>query len=183
MNEKPTIVIDTREQTPLSFSENAETVRATLHTGDYSVIGAEDWLCIERKSLADLVGTLATAYEADYEKPPKRFNRELERMAEIQRKGGFVAVWICAKPSSLWAHAYRSRIAPACIYGLMQSASLRYGIQFLWMDSATRAATELENLARHAVKKIERTQNAKKSPSDDPEGRSGQSMPKTVQTS
>jgi len=43
----PTILIDTREQTPLTFA-HFPTERATLPTGDYSARGLETCFCVER---------------------------------------------------------------------------------------------------------------------------------------
>jgi ERCC4-type nuclease len=52
---EPTIVIDSREQTPLPFSK-LKTQAGTLLTGDYSVAGLENLFAVERKSISDLVG-------------------------------------------------------------------------------------------------------------------------------
>jgi ERCC4-type nuclease len=43
-----TIIVDTREQKPWSF-ENHTIANTKLDTGDYSIQGLEDILCIERK--------------------------------------------------------------------------------------------------------------------------------------
>ena len=75
-----TIAYDTREQLPFSFADIridrkkafVMTQRRTLPTGDYSIIGYEENVCVERKSLADLYQTLGKGRE--------RFLRELERM-------------------------------------------------------------------------------------------------------
>lgn len=59
---KPTILIDTREQSPLKFTRFsnwiAETKRKKLTVGDYSIEGMESILTVERKSLSDLITTL-----------------------------------------------------------------------------------------------------------------------------
>lgn len=68
---RPTIVIDSREQRPLSF-QNLPTITAGLTTGDYSVSGMEDDFCVERKSIPDLFGSLTAGRD--------RFMRELVRM-------------------------------------------------------------------------------------------------------
>jgi ERCC4-type nuclease len=68
---KPVIVVDSREQNALPFA-HFPTECATLYTGDYSARGLEGSFCIERKSLADLAGSLT--HDRD------RFTRELERM-------------------------------------------------------------------------------------------------------
>jgi len=57
---KPVLLVDTREQDPLPLHLNHPNWiggerRVALKTGDYSVEGMEGLLCLERKSLADLV--------------------------------------------------------------------------------------------------------------------------------
>ena len=49
---RPTIITDTREQTPLLFT-NLVTVLGTLTSGDYAPRGLEHIAAIERKSAAD----------------------------------------------------------------------------------------------------------------------------------
>ena len=83
---------DSREQAPWAFQGIVVERRlwiirrrvATLQTGDYSIAGCEDRLVIERKSAADLVGSV-TAGNA-------RFRREHERMQAIVTAGGFACV-------------------------------------------------------------------------------------------
>lgn len=81
-----TVAIDTREQTPFEFAgivadskqRNLPVVvateRRTLDAGDYSIVGMEDGVTIERKSVADLFGTIGQSRE--------RFVRELERIQD-----------------------------------------------------------------------------------------------------
>ena len=59
------IVTDSREQTPLVFTR-FPTITAGLVTGDYSVRGLEDHFAIERKSIADLVGSVIQGRELIY---------------------------------------------------------------------------------------------------------------------
>ncbi|HVY62329.1 MAG TPA: hypothetical protein VHF22_11785, partial [Planctomycetota bacterium] len=66
-----TVVIDTREQAPLSFG-SWPTVVAGMKTGDYSIQGFEDQIAIERKSLSDLFGCIGRDRD--------RFERELLRL-------------------------------------------------------------------------------------------------------
>ena len=67
------IVIDTREQTPWHFPEEAAQVsRGTINAGDYALRGDESKFAIERKSLDDFVGTVSSGWE--------RFTAELDRM-------------------------------------------------------------------------------------------------------
>ena len=66
-----TIIEDSREQNPLNLGDirGVEVVRQGLKTGDYSLVGHEDEICFERKSVPDLVGTLIGGHE--------RFLREM----------------------------------------------------------------------------------------------------------
>ena len=63
---KPVVVIDTREQVPLDFAATSNwiggTTRRKLDAGDYSVVGMERLLRLERKSLSDLITTLMQSY-------------------------------------------------------------------------------------------------------------------------
>ena len=68
------IVIDSREQEPYTFA--CEVVKAKLDAGDYSVVGFEQRVAVERKSLRDFVGTVIHDYE--------RFDRELEKLSAME---------------------------------------------------------------------------------------------------
>lgn len=83
----PVVVIDTREQDPFAFegfdrdaSEGGGpmtvvTVRGTLKSGDYSLVGFEDQIACERKSRQDCYGTIGQGRD--------RFERELARLNEM----------------------------------------------------------------------------------------------------
>lgn len=86
------VAVDTREQAPWTFQgltiEKQQLVVPrsvrTLKTGDYSIVGLEGELVIERKSAADLIGSITVGNE--------RFRREHERMADVVRFGKSVSV-------------------------------------------------------------------------------------------
>mgnify|MGYP001575098059 FL=1 len=69
----PTIIIDTREQKPYTF-KGYKVVRKVLKAGDYSMSNRQALVLIERKSLADLYGTLTR--KTNFE----RFIKELEKL-------------------------------------------------------------------------------------------------------
>ena len=71
----PTIIIDTREQTPWEFP-GAVSIRAKLDAGDYSVEGLERRVAVERKSLSDAYGTFGGGRD--------RFERELARLQAME---------------------------------------------------------------------------------------------------
>ncbi|MGZ5565366.1 MAG: ERCC4 domain-containing protein, partial [Chthoniobacterales bacterium] len=60
----PVAIIDTREQNPLSFRRFrkwfAGIEERALRIGDYSVSGMEDSCVVERKDLADLIGSFTS---------------------------------------------------------------------------------------------------------------------------
>jgi len=69
--ESITVIIDTREQRPLTL-DPLSTTAGTLDTGDYSLVGCEHVVRIERKSLDDLLGCVGRDRE--------RFDREVQRL-------------------------------------------------------------------------------------------------------
>jgi len=75
----PVAVVDTREQNPLSFRRFRgwfqKVERRALQLGDYSVRGMEDTCAVERKDLADLIGSFTTNRAV--------FVNRLRRMAEM----------------------------------------------------------------------------------------------------
>lgn len=117
----PVIVVDTREQTPLAF-ETLPSKVGTLTSGDYSVEGLEHVLAVERKSVADLVGSLTQGRD--------RFERELHRLREcdvvrllVVGEGGTI------DPRLAIAHGRcRSRMRPQAIVASLAAHEHRYRI-------------------------------------------------------
>lgn len=66
-----TAIVDTREQRPLDLTPLRVQV-LTLETGDYSILGLEHVVRLERKSLGDLIACVGR------ERP--RFEREVQRL-------------------------------------------------------------------------------------------------------
>lgn len=82
------VVCDTREQIPFGFEGllcdasdgggplTVPTIRGTLASGDYSLLGYENRVACERKSLSDLYSTIGQGRD--------RFERELERLSGFE---------------------------------------------------------------------------------------------------
>lgn len=69
-----TIIIDTREQHPWEFPYHATSNRK-LDTGDYSIEGLEDKLCIERKNgIAEIANNMTEKRFKDVINRMKQFN-------------------------------------------------------------------------------------------------------------
>lgn len=109
----PTVIIDTREQAPLVFPTLA-TVPGSLPTGDYSAVGFESVIAIERKSLSDLLGCCGSSRD--------RFKNELLRMKAYR----FRALVIEASAAEIARGEWRSQLHPNHVFGALASWSARY---------------------------------------------------------
>lgn len=135
-----TVLIDTREQAAWRFDEfttdqskSGAAVRPLfvpcrfqgLATGDYSIETADgvslaDQIVIERKSLADLYGTLGAGRE--------RFAAEHERMAEIVARGGYACVVIEATLEQAVSEPPEgSKLNPKTVFRTAASWQVKYG--------------------------------------------------------
>jgi ERCC4-type nuclease len=144
------IVVDTREQTPLVPWRRARkgddpalvtsgayclpTVRAALKAGDYSVEGLEHVVAVERKSIADLYGTLyGSATNAAGERAPHldRFRAELESLLGHERRWWLIE----GNPSDLDAYMVMNgrRVAPQDAHSLIASIACDYDIPTIWL--------------------------------------------------
>lgn len=97
-------IIDTREQKPYDLAPLSSR-RGTLKTGDYSLVGLEDRVCVERKSLEDYLGVIGRGRE--------RFERQIERMLEFETK----IIVIEASWTMLAGGYWRSKIHPSAVMG------------------------------------------------------------------
>lgn len=127
MSPVPAIVVDTREQRPWSFADGVDVVRGTLATGDYSLLGHENEVAIERKSLEDFVGCVTRERE--------RFEREIERLSALS----LGVIVIEADIGDVWARRYRSQVAPASVVG-SACAWTASGVACLFAGSREHAA-------------------------------------------
>ena len=125
------VIIDTREQAPWRFTaieadDGAPLVvplvtDLALATGDYSILGLQNKITIERKSVADFRGSIT----ADRE----RFEREMERAANLD----YAAVVIEGDLTEIMDPPAGSRFNPTTASRTIQSWSIRYGVHFFPM--------------------------------------------------
>jgi DNA excision repair protein ERCC-4 len=118
------IICDTREQLPLW--EDDEVVRAGLKTGDYSILGYENFVSIERKSLPDLFGTLGSGH--------LRFKKELERALKLK----YFAIVIEGTLTDVLNKAYSgsnySQMKGETIAKILATLSVKYGIHIYYTN-------------------------------------------------
>jgi ERCC4-type nuclease len=130
----PSIVIDTREQTPWTFNQGLiverfgcafPTEASTLDTGDYSVRGLEEQVRIERKSLEDFVRSVTAERE--------RFWRELERLAEFPVRGVVIEGSIGEVEALGTARCrLRSQARPQSVLASATAIWVDFGIPVCW---------------------------------------------------
>jgi DNA excision repair protein ERCC-4 len=129
----PTILIDTREQTPLTFSK-LENKMETLTTGDYSLSGFESSFAIERKTISDLIGSLTQGRE--------RFMREIARMTGMK----FCRLLIVGTRQEIQAGDYRSQANPRAILASLAAIEAK-GVPVVFAATASEAAALIESWA------------------------------------
>lgn len=119
-----TAIIDTRERDPLDLSP-LRCVTETLSTGDYSLVGLEDVVRVERKSLSDLLSCCGTDRE--------RFERQLERLR------GFPVGVLAIEASwrAIELGEWQSRMKPTAVADTLMGVAAS-GITLLMGDSHAR---------------------------------------------
>ena len=109
----PVIAIDTREQKPYRF---ARSELKTLTSGDYSIVGLEEWIAIERKTKEDAYASLGHGRA--------RFERELQRLSGFD----YAAVVIeTSLPDFLRAPSF-SRMNPKAAASSIVAWSVKYRV-------------------------------------------------------
>lgn len=137
--EDVTFLIDSREQLPFDFFAISERLSqtakkpislkskiGTLTTGDYSIEGLENHICIERKAPDDLLGCIGNGRE--------RFERELKRMLSYPAR----CIVVECPYSALEAGIFRSKISPSAITGSI-IGWMELGIPFFFASDALSA--------------------------------------------
>jgi len=107
------VALDSREQKPYWFSRSEV---MTLPTGDYSILGLEDRIAIERKTKADAYSSLGN-HRA-------RFQRELERLALLD----FAAIVIESSLKDFLQAPPFSRMNPKAAAATIIAWSVKYGV-------------------------------------------------------
>ena len=131
---KFTIIRDTREQAGKGWqfraSKNcAGVVRQKLNVGDYSIKGMEDIICIERKTIGDLWGTLGL--QKNYE----RFLREWTR-AKNHRMRYLIIEGTVADVD----RGYKwSKVSPALIHAKLISLQVKHNVHVIFAGRQDKA--------------------------------------------
>ena len=132
----PVIVVDSREQKPFKFS--VPTVKKGLASGDYSVVGYEDDITVERKSLPDLVRCCG--------RDRSRFMDQCKRLVEIKCRLLIVEGSWADIQAGKGFHP-RSKVTPAQDECTLIALA---GIGITWVTADSRKSTT-ENTQRYLL--------------------------------
>ena len=134
---RPTIIIDTREVTPLVFSDAVNVIHKALPVGDYSLVGMERDFVVERKTLPDILGCIGRERE--------RFERELRQFRGYRLSFfGFEFSW-----QRILTGDYRcpSQIHPNALFGSVLSFIRDYRVIPLMADDHKTLGQLVERIA------------------------------------
>jgi len=141
-----TITVDNREQAPYAFHNMPARTdargrqiivrwkRAYLPTGDYSIDGWESRVAVERKSLADLYGTLGQHLD--------RFRAEIDRLSVMEFAAVVIeATWaeICAPQR--YRSEWKSQMHPRSVWGMIHAFAQRHPVR--WFAFGGRRLAEI----------------------------------------
>lgn len=144
-----TVVIDTREQLPFSFTGYrsdacdgsrplaVQSVRKCLTSGDYSLLGYETRIAVERKSIEDCYNTLSQGR--------RRFQNELERLGGPDSTYSAVLVVIEAGWDQIMQPQKYSRLLPKTVHRSIINWQLKYP-KIHWWPAPSRAFAEVTTL-------------------------------------
>jgi len=123
------IIIDTDEKYAWKFPAHIHTIRKKIKTADYSIEGYELELAIERKSKADMYGTLSSGI--------KNFLNELERFSYMKYR--LIIIDDCTLAEFLEEPEHTSKPAQEVIKSLI-SLSVKYDVPVLFTGTRQLAA-------------------------------------------
>ncbi len=147
------IVADSREQLPYTFEKyEVEVNTGTLPVGDYSILGFEDRVAIERKSIDDLIACLMG-------KNRERFCRELSKLRFYE----LGAVVVESTMADIAHGRYTSQMRPHSALQSIAALMVRYKVPFMYCGDRSggeywtysllaKYAYEIEIRAKHLAK-------------------------------
>jgi DNA excision repair protein ERCC-4 len=144
---QPVIIIDTREQHPLTFPR-LQCARGTLQSGDYSIAGAEQLFSVERKSISDLVACCIGENR-------QRFEKELHRLRGFR----FKRLLVIGSELEIQNCQYVSNIKPRAVFGTLHAFEIRYDLPVVFRLTPELAARQIESWAFWFAREMVETVN------------------------
>ena len=138
------IVIDSREQLPLKFRKDIETVTRKLDVGDYSIDGYENKIAIERKSPSDLFGSLGKGHQ--------RFKREIQRAEDYDYFGILVEAPFKAIYNKEFVGSEYSKMKGDVIVQICYTLKFKYGVDIIFCNGRKEAKSLIRQLFKAWLK-------------------------------
>ncbi len=135
--------IDSREQTPFLPHVSIPWIVCTLPAGDYAAIGYESEIAVERKSLADLFGSVT--------RDNARFQRELAKLAKYT----FAAVVIEASQRDVLRGLRYSHVPGGQVLSTCAALEAKHRVPFHFCGDRVGAALWTIELLEAAWKRAE----------------------------
>lgn len=137
-----TIVVDTREQEPL-WSKNVAIHK--LDVGDYSILGFEDKIAVERKSLSDLFQTLTHGHA--------RFKAELTRSKDLDYFCIIVEGTYRKIQEKDFPGSYHTRMRGYVINKILITLHVKYGINIIYGEDRVITKQIIKNIFESYINK------------------------------
>jgi len=144
------IVFDTLEQKPWLLIKpdypDVEMVKKHILCGDYSIVGAEKLLTIEKKRNLDELATCCG-------KGRERFERQWVRACEIGYRWKYLITQGC-RYIDVCEGNYRSKLNPLSFTQTLTDWEDDYGIRLRFVDTDTEAQKLVYSICRHVQRKL-----------------------------
>lgn len=136
---KPLVIVDTREKEPFPLFANhpnwiAGERRGTLKTGDYTIEGMENFLCLERKSLPDMVDCSVTNRQ--------RFIAACDRLSKFKWKAILIEATLEDIKGGFEQFDIPSNVHPNVVCGTLDAIEAKFGIPIIYTSTVKELATE-----------------------------------------
>jgi DNA excision repair protein ERCC-4 len=129
------VVVDTREQKPLWTKDTAV---KKLDAGDYSIEGYETKICIERKSLPDLFGTLGKGHA--------RFKLELERAKTLDYFAIVIEGNYTQIKNKKFDGAYHSKMKGYVVAKILFTIHMKYKLPVFFCDNRVESKSVIKSI-------------------------------------
>jgi ERCC4-type nuclease len=144
------IRVDTREQHPLAF-EHCGAIRCTISTFDYAIEGDHNAFAVERKSLADLIQSLAMSRNFARELKKIRRARSIHHMSRI-----FYVVEANREDIDHYDYAVfkRGRVTPQFIYRQLSILEYEHDVHIIFSGDALGAARDVHRILKRRAEDL-----------------------------
>ena len=150
------IRIDTREQHPLDFDRCA-VVRGTIPTFDYSLEGDQESCAVERKSLADLIQSLAIQ---------KNYIRELKKIRRARSVQQMTRIFYVVEANREdiehfdYTRFTGGRVGPDFLFHQLPELEYLYDVHVIFSGDALGAARDIYRLLKRRAEDLKAQEEA-----------------------